>query len=358
MLRKFSLISMILVLSLSLFAVGCSSSEEISTTPNKELEEKGESSQELIIYSGRKEQLVKPIIDKFSEETGIKVTVQYGDASEMANKIIAEKNNPQADLILTNDAGIIEKLRIDGLLQPINTDLSVIPSDLRAEDNTWTGISARYRVIMYNKDLVGEGQLPESFFDLTKHEYKDKVMMAHGGNESLVSQVTAVRYVQGDDVAKGWLQGLLDNGVTLTKGHTDIRKAVGAGEKPFGIVNQYYAYLQLAESENNNIGIIIPDQKDGQMGTLVNVSAAGILKGSKNADASEQFIAYLISPEVQKLYAEISKETPLVAGVPTVDGAPQIADFKRVDMNLDILGVELDSTNELIDSIGGLPVQQ
>lgn len=353
MFRKFSFLSLILILTLSLVAVGCSSNE--TAQPN---EETIEESKELVIYSGRKEQLVQPLIDKFEADTGIKVTVQYGDASEMANKIVAEKNNPQADLVLTNDAGVIEKLRTDGLLTPMSVDLSSIPSDFRAADNTWTGISARYRVIMYNKDLVSEDQLPKSMFELTNPEYKDKVMIANGGNDSLIAQVSSIRYVKGEEAAREWLQGLLDNQVTITKGHTDIRKAVGSGEKPFGIVNQYYAYLQLAESENNNIGIIVPDQGEADMGTLVNVSAAGIINGAKNVSSAEQFISYLLTPESQKLYAEISKETPLVEGVETVDGAPAITDLKRADMSLDKLGTEFEATVELIDSVGGLPVKQ
>jgi iron(III) transport system substrate-binding protein len=327
------------LLALTVFLSACSSAatDPTGTTPQ---------TKELTIYSGRNEKLIQPVLDAFQKKTGIKVSMKAGSATELATLIMEEKSNPKADIYIANDAGALEKLRTEKVLEPYTSDtLKIVPEDLKAPDNSWYAVTARARVIMYNKKLVTESELPKSLKDLTDPKWKNQIGMATGANESVIANVTAMRVTDGDQATEKFLTDLKNNGLKVYQGHTDVRQAVGKGEIKLGWVNHYYYHLQLAEKENNDVGVIYPDQ------VTVNISGVGIVKGAKNSANARAFADFLLTPETQKLFAEVNYEMPVVPGVATKDARP-LADIKRVPVKLGQFGSEWDKSTKLIDKLG------
>lgn len=323
----------------TVFLAGCASLTAEKASPES-----------LIIYSGRKEPLIKPIIDSFEKDTGIKVTIRSGGASELANAIIEEQKSPGADVFIANDAGTLENLRLKGLLQTNTSDaLKNIPDDLKAKDGSWIGVSARARVIMYNTDLVKENEIPQSIKELTNPKWKKQVAIAASSNESVIGHVTAMRLVIGEDETEKFLRDLIKNQVQTLKGHTEVRQAVASGEFKLGIVNHYYYHLQ--KQEGSKVGVIYPDQGENQMGVPVNVAGAAIVKGSKNTKSAQKFIDYLVKPETQELFAKLNHEAPVVPNIATYE-AKKISEFKRPSIKLEQLGSELNNTINLLEKVG------
>jgi iron(III) transport system substrate-binding protein len=187
-----------------------------------------------------------------------------------------------------------------------------LPSEFLGADNTWIGLTRRARVIMYNKDLVPEDELPTSIFDLTDPKWRGQIAAAGSTNGSMQAQIAAMRQLLGEEERlKEWLNGLIANEVTFFGGHTDVRKAVGAGEFKLGLVNHYYFHLQ--QAEGSNVGIIFPDQGEGQIGLITNATSAAVVKGGKNLPAAQAFLDFLVSETGQKLFAEQNYEYPLLA---------------------------------------------
>lgn len=332
------------LLLVSAAMAGCS-----SANAPKEAGEKKDPSQ-IVIYSGRKEPLIKPVLDNFEKETGIKVILRSGGASELANAIIEEQKSPAADVFIANDAGTMEMLREKGLLQPnASPALKAVPEDLKAKDGSWIGVSARSRVIMYNTRLVKESELPKSIKDLTDPRWKKQVAMAASSNESMIGHITAWRLTMGDAETEKLLKGLMANQAQSLKGHTEVRKAVGSGEFKLGLVNHYYYHLQ--KKEGSPVGVIYPDQGEGQMGVPVNVAGAAIIKGAKNSEAARKFIDYLVKPETQELFAKLNYEIPVVEGV-SANEARKLTEFKRTPVELEQLGSGLNKTINLIEKVG------
>lgn len=332
---------------------GCSQKQEKSAvTDEKEAADEKET-KELVIYSGRKEPLIKPVIKAFEEETGIKVTLHSGGASELANQILEEASKPRADVIIANDAGTLEFLRLEGALQKNDSEnIDKVDKNFRAEDGSWIGVSARSRVIMYNTDLVKAEDAPKSVYELADPKWEGQVGIASSSNESLIGHITAIRKIKGDEFAEDFLRKLLANKPVILKGHTEVRKAVGSGEIKLGLVNHYYYHLQKAEG--SPVGVIYPDQDaDDQEGdgVMVNIAGAGIINGAKNLKAAQRFIDFLISPKAQEIFAGVNYEAPVIGGVPIIEARPLYA-FKQMDIPLHILGEELQSTMDLLEKVG------
>ena len=167
-----------------------------------------------MVYSGRREPLLQPIIDAFEEETGVDVAVKYGATNELGNALIEEKGNPRADVFVGTDAASAESLRDEGIFAAFDAPaLEAIDAGYRADDGSWVGISGRARVIMYNTELVDEADLPHSIFDVTDPKWDGQIAIPTTTNGSFTAWVSSIRKLQGDDAARDLLQGLKDNGV-------------------------------------------------------------------------------------------------------------------------------------------------
>lgn len=277
--------------------------------------------EELVVYSARKEELIRPVIEAFQKEAGIKITLLTGKAGELARRIEVEKGNPKGDLFIGTSAGITELLRRKGLLVPISSSrTNAVPEEFRAPDKTWVGITGRVRVLIYNRDRAKPQELPRSILDLTNPKWKGKVAVASSGERTTVSWIAAIMALKGEAFTRDYIQGLLDNGLKVLNNNTEVRRAVARGEYAIGITNHYYYLIQLNEDPKSPVGILYPDQGSNEMGTPVFSITAAILKGAKHPKAAQAFVDYLLRPEGNRLLVEGEYEIPLLPKIPLIGG--------------------------------------
>ena len=305
----------------------------------------------LVIYSGRSEALIQPVIDAFkAQHPEVDVLLKSGNNSELANALLEEQNNPQADVFITTELVTIQSLAQQGAFASYRPEgVDQIPAEFVGADNMWVGLTRRVRVIMYNSDLVSEDEAPRSIFDLTDPKWRGQIALAGSTNGSMQAQVAAMRQLTGEEQTEAWLKGLIENDATFFGGHTDVRKAVGAGEFKIGLVNHYYYYLQKAEG--SPVGIVFPDQQEGQIGLITNATAAAIVEGAPNRANAEAFIDFLLSEEGQKLFAELNYEYPLRSGVALSPDVLALDEFRFADVNVSQAASDVDATFALIEKV-------
>lgn len=306
---------------------------------------------ELVIYSGRSESLVGPIIEAFEAETGVDIAVRWGATAELAATLLEEGQNSPADVFYAQDPGGIGA--VAGMFAQLDESL-LEPVDPRFRDpeGRWVGITGRARVIVYNTDSLSEGDLPSDLWGFTEPEWKGRLGWAPT-NASFQAMVTAMRVLWGEDQAREWLEGILANEPEVFSGNTPIVAAVGAGEIDIGFVNHYYLFRFLAEG-----GESFPARNyflpDGGPGSLVMVSGAGILEQSDNKSVAAEFLRFLLSQETQAQFAAETYEYPLVSGVAAPDGLISLDDLNAAEINLVQLA-DLQGSLELLREVGALP---
>ncbi len=306
----------------------------------------------LVIYSGRSEALLKPVLEAFQARyPQVEVLLKSGSNSELANALMEEQANPQADVFITTELFTIQAVAQRGLLQPyLPQGVDQFPAEFIGPDQLWIGLTRRARVIMFNEDLVTPNELPGSIFDLTDPKWKGQIAAAGSTNGSMQAQIAVMRQLIGEEQTAAWLKGLMDNQVTFFGGHTDVRKAVGAGEFKLGLVNHYYYHLQRAEG--SHVGVVYPDQGEGQIGLITNATAAAIVKGASNLPAAQAFLDFLVSEEGQRLFADQNYEYPLRIGVPAREEVAPLNEFRLADVNVIAATQDLEAVFDLIEAVG------
>lgn len=308
----------------------------------------------LVVYSGRAERLIKPVFDAFTAKTGIQVDLLSSGTTELVNRLKAEGDRTPADLLLTNDAGSLELARGAGLLRPLNMREveRAIPPQFRAADNSWVGLSGRFWIIVYNTTMVKPEQV-SSLLDLANPQWKDKIAIPNSGSEYLQAGVSVIRSVHGDDRTKKFLEGLRDNaGSQVYQKSSQIVDAVAKGQVALGIVNHYYVYRHLATQPTAPLAVVMPDQKDGAMGAIMNVTGIGITKSSTHAENAKLLIEFLVAQAGQKMFADLDKEYPLH---PEVKADPALVDrksFRAALVPLTKLAELREPTLTLIEQVG------
>lgn len=307
---------------------------------------------DLVVYTARSEALFKPVLAAFNAaHPEIKVTVLYGANGELAAKLLEEQANPVADVFVSTELLLTEDLASKGLYQPSSAaGLTEVPAGYRADDSSWVALTLRARVIMYNTNLVKPEELPDSISDLVDPKWKGQVGATDSTSGAMMAHLAALRHLGGDAQVTDFVSGLVANEARFFGGHTDVRKAVGAGELKLGFVNQYYYFLSLAEGAP--VGIVWPDQGADQPGLIVNATTAGVLKGARHREAADAFIAFMLSAEGQKLYAERNYEYPVIAGVPLAEGVPPLSQFKLAALDFKTIWAELAPTRALAQAAG------
>lgn len=359
-----SKVNISLIILIMLVASACGAAPAITESPSSapaasteaadvrtEAPAAGEVSGELVIYSGRTEPLLQPVIDAFQAKyPNVEVLLKAGSNSELANALLEEQANPQADVFITTELFTVQSLAQEGIFQsymPVGADQ--LPAEFLGADNLWTGLTRRARVIMYNAELVSQEELPTSIFDLTDPKWKGQIAAAGSTNGSMQAQIAAMRQLIGEEETEAWLTGLIENEVTFFGGHTDVRKAVGAGEFKLGLVNHYYYYLQKAEG--SDVGIIFPDQGEGQIGLITNATAAAVVNGAPHLAAAQAFLDFLVSPEGQKLFAEQNYEYPLLSNVALQADVQPLDDFRFADVNVVEASQDFEATFDLMEKV-------
>lgn len=288
---------------------------------------------ELVVYSGRKEELIRPAIQAAEKALNVKVTLFTAGAGELARRIELEKASPRGDVFIGTTAGFAELMREKGLLDTFTSPLlKEIPAEFRSPDNSWVPITARVRVLMYNSNLVKPQEAPRSYFELTDPKWKGKIAIASMGERTTVGWLAAILAVKGEEFTKKYVADLRANGLKVLKNNTEVRKAVAGGEYAVGITNHYYYLLQLQSDAKSPLGIVYPDQGPADMGTPVFSITAALIKGAKNAETGRSFLEFLLKPEGNRHLVEGEFEIPLIPGLhlPGADkGIKGLGQFKR-----------------------------
>ena len=304
----------------------------------------------LVIYSGRNEKLVKPLLEKLEDAVGTKVEVRYGDSAELAAQLLEEGDKTQADLFFSQDAGALGALSKEGRLEklPAST-LDRVDAAYRSSADDWTGVSGRARVIVYNPDKTPKA--PDRVADLTKPEWKNKVGYAPT-NASFQAFVTGMRVLKGDDATRDWLKGLKANGAKAYDNNVAVLDAVDKGEVSLGLINHYYWYERVAEKGADKVTAKLHFLPGGDPGALVNVAGVGVLKGTDQKDEANKAVDFLLSEEAQKYFADETKEYPLAAGVTsTVKDLPPLDSLEAPEIDLGKLD-SLQETLAMLQEVG------
>lgn len=309
----------------------------------------------LTVYSGRSESLIGPLLEQFTEDTGIEVEVLYGGTSAVANQILTEGENSPADVFIAQDGGALGALAAEDMLieLPEETIERVIDPAFVSPDGVWVGLSGRARVLVYNPELLEEQdlELPESILDLTGEDWTGIVGWAPT-NASFVSNVTAMRVLLGDEETEAWLEAMIANEVQSYESNTPIVQAVIDGELTAGLVNHYYLFRFLAEDPDIETAKLyfFPG---GDPGSLINIAGAGILTTSDQQNLALELVDYMLNDDAQEYFATETYEYPLVESVEPSVEIPTLAEIEAPEIDLSDLD-DLQGTLEMIEDSGAL----
>jgi len=305
----------------------------------------------LVVYSGRSEDLVAPLLDQFTEETGIELSVRYGNTAAMTAQLLEEGDQSPADFFLSQDAGALGALANAGCLATLPEEtLAQVAQTYRAPDDTWVALTGRARVIAVNPDLVAEADRPTSIDDVLDERWSGQVGIAPT-NASFQSFITAIRVLEGEDAARQFLDGLVTNDVQTYEGNGDVLAAVDSGEIAMGLINHYYLYELAAEAGRESIVAENVFLDDGGAGSLINISGAGVVSGTDRGEDAQALLDFMLSETAQNYFAETTYEYPMIEGVDPPAGLPTLEELDAPDLDLSDLD-SLGETLELINEAG------
>ena len=308
-------------------------------------------SRTLTLYSGRAEVQIQPVIDEFTEETGIEVKVRYGATPELAAQISEEGSNSPADLFFAQDAGGLGAVDDRGLFAPVPAELlAQVDPRYRADDGDWIGITGRVRVIVANSKNVPDAEVPTDIFAVTQPRWKGKVGIAPT-NGSFESFLTAMRVQAGEERTKQFLRDLKANDVRTYNDNALILKAVNDGEIDLGLINHYYWYQLANEIGEDKMVARNHFTLNGDPGALVNVAGVGVLKSAEHQAEASQFISFLLGKTAQTFFAEKNFEFPLAAGVQPLPSLPKLSEVQSPSIDLSDLS-DLDQTLAMLREAG------
>lgn len=340
-----NLVNARLALALSLLAVlvaGCGDEDGDETSADS-------AGATLTLYSGREPELIDPAIEDYEEQSGVDVEVRSSDSASLAATLLEEGDSSPADVFLAQDAGSLGAVEEAGLLSPLpERILDEVPARFHSDEGGWVGVTGRARVIAYGPD-VDPADLPDSPLELTEPEWEGRVGWAPT-NASFQAYVTALRAVEGEDVAREWLEGMVANDVQAYESNTPVRDAIAAGEVDVGLINHYYVAQAVAEDPDYPVDVYFPPEG---LGSLINVAGAGVVASSDDPEGAQDLIEFLLGEDAQTYFATSSKEYPLAAGVePDPDLVP-LDEVPAPELDLgDISGLE--GTLELLRETGAL----
>ena len=289
---------------------------------------------EVVIYTSVDQIFSEPVLKDFEEETGITVKAVF-DTEEtkstgVLNRLIAEKDNPQCDVFWSGDPVRTIVLKNKGITTPYH---SLVADDIdpvfKDQEHHWIGFSARARVLIYNKDLLNEENVPRSVFDLADEKYKGKVAIANPLFGTTTFHLSSLFSVMGDEKAKQFLIDLKNNDVVIATSNGDVKKRVIKGEVFCGLTDTDDAFE--AVKEGANVGIVFLDQQG--MGSLIMPNTVNLIKNSKQAENGKKLIDYLLSKETEAKLAISCAQMPLHKGVEIPKDVPSLDHIVPMKIN-------------------------
>ncbi len=315
---------------------------------------------EITLYSHRHYESDDALFAKFTDKTGIKVNVVKASADELIERLKAEGANTKADLFMTADAGRLERAKSEGLLGKVESETleARIPAHLRDPEGQWFGFTQRARILAYAQDRVKPEEL-STYEDLADPKWKGRIVSRSSSNIYNQSIMASIIAAHGEDKALEWAKAVRKNMARAPQGSDrDQMRAVAAGLADVALVNTYYVGLLLNSSDSKDqkvgeaMGIFFPNQGEDDRGTHVNVSGAGMVKASDNAEGAIQFLEFLASDEAQGSFPFATYEYPVVSTVPWSDLQKSWGEFRADTLNLSQLGTYNEKAIELFNLAG------
>lgn len=300
----------------------------------------------LVIYSGRSEELVAPLVERFQEESGIEVEVRYAGSGELAATLLAEGDQTEADVFFAQDPASLGAVT-EMLSRLPDETLDTVIAEFHDSDGRWVGTSGRVRVLVHNTN--SDLPLPQTIDDVLDPAWAGQLGIAPT-NASFLAFVAAMILERGEEATSDWLEGLADLEPIEFEGNAPIVEATDNGELAGGLVNHYYLLRLRAEGLGQNAeNYVIPG---GDVGSLVMPAGVGILAGTDHSDAAQQFVDFLLGEESQAYFATETFEYPLIDAVPPPEGVPNLADIDAPDIDLSELADVLDRATRLVAEAG------
>ena len=308
--------------------------------------------EEVIVYSARKEHLVKPLFKAFEDETGIKVKYTTDKAGPLLQRLKAEGKRTRADVLMTVDAGNLWHAAEEGVLQSTQSDVLAkrVPAHLRDPQNRWHGISVRARTIVYNKEKLSGSDL-SSYEDLADPKWKGRLCLRTSKkvyNQSLVAMLISHHGEQkASQIVSGWVANLA---MPPFSNDTKTMQAVSAGQCDVAIVNTYYFGRLEKKNPDINLKLFWPNQQD--TGVHVNISGAGITRHAKNTASAKKLLEWLSSEKAQGMLAGLNMEYPVSESVEIPAQVKNWGSFKADQTNLAEAGRLQSAAIKLMDRAG------
>ncbi|SNX70514.1 iron(III) transport system substrate-binding protein [Cereibacter ovatus] len=309
---------------------------------------------EVNVYSHRQPELIQPLVDAFTAETGIDVNVAFVDKG-MAERLVAEGDRSPADLVLTVDIARLMQVVDAGVTQAVTSDVLAanIPAEFRDPAGQWFGLTTRARIVYASKERVADGEVT-TYEDLASDKWKGRICTRSGTNDYNVALVGAVIAHKGEDAAKGWLEGVKAN---LAKkpdgGDRDQVKAIWAGECDISLGNTYYMGQMVSDPEQkawaDSVRIVFPTFEGG--GTHMNISGVAMTKAAPNREAALKLMEWLSSDEAQRIYAETNHEFPVKPGVARSALVQGWGEFTPDSLNLAEIAAQRAAALKLVETV-------
>jgi iron(III) transport system substrate-binding protein len=306
---------------------------------------------DLTIYSGRNEALVGPLLEQLQTAVGGKVEVRYGGSAELAAQLLEEGTGTNADVFFSQDAGALGALDAAGRLEQLPASvLDTVPPEYRAKDGTWVGTSARARVVAYDPRQVAEADLPANLDALLDPKWQGKIGYAPT-NASFQSFVTGLRVTRGEDAARDWLTRFKANNPVAFDNNVLQLDAVNNGQIALALINHYYWYEKVAEVGPAAVAARLHYVPNDPLG-LVNVAGAAVIKGTNDAEKANKAVEFLVSPQAQQYFADVTAEYPVRAGIAsTKHQLPPLDSLNPPDIDLSNLA-SLQQTLAMLQQTG------
>lgn len=308
---------------------------------------------EVVVYTSLDKVFSQPILEAFEKQTGIKVLAVYDSEATkttgLVNRLIAEKNNPKADVFWNSETGRTIVLKQKGVLAKYQSpSASDIPAQFKDAEGYWTGFAARCRVLIYNTDLLKAEDLPKSIFELTETKWKNKVAFAYPLFGTTATHCAALFAHLGDDKAKGYFETLKANGVKITDGNASARDRVADGTVPIGFTDTDDAFVAI--NQQRPVDIIWPD-KDG-VGTLLIPNTVALIENGPNAEAGKKFIDFLLSPKTEEMLAFCeSGQIPLRASVKRPPHVPTLGKVKAMKVDYEKVAELMEPSGKFLQKL-------
>jgi iron(III) transport system substrate-binding protein len=304
----------------------------------------------LTIYSGRSEDLVGPLLDRFETETGIDVEVRYASSTDLTATLREEGANSPADVFFAQDPASLGAVAEAGLLTTLPADLlALVPARFSDDDGRWIGVSARVRVVVYDATRLAPADLPESVDGFIDPAWRGRLGIAPS-NASFLAFVAAMILERGEAATRDWLDGLAANDPQIFPNNSSIVAAVDEGTVEVGLVNHYYLLqLQAEVGETNAANHFLATAGPG---SLVMPAGAGILTTTDQPEHAERFVEFLLGTEAQEFFVAGTHEYPVVDGVSADPGLPALTTLPSPDIDLSELAGALDLATDLVAEAG------